>query len=91
MTPSKGNINLRDRLKVQNQDGSYSTVRTIGIEADGMFINIPTVINGRVVSDQEAIRYFQQTGQHLGKFKTKKERDAAARQLSIDQSILSGQ
>ncbi len=91
MSPQqKGNINLRIRPKVKNKDGSYSTVRTIGIEADGMYINIPTVVNGKVVSNQEAIKHYRKTGRHLGKFKTRKERDAAARQLSKDQSKMYG-
>ena len=91
MSPTnKGNIDLRIRPKVRNKDGSYSTVRTIGIEADGMFINIPTVINGEVVSDREAIQHYRRTGQHLGKFKTKRERDAAARALSKNQSQMYG-
>ena len=91
MNPNQGNIDLRIRPKVRNKDGSYSTVRTIGIEADGMYINIPTVINGRVVSNQEAIKHFKKTGQHLGKFKTQKERDLAAQKLHIDQAKMYGQ
>ena len=90
MNQNQGNIDLRIRPKVRNSDGSYSTVRTIGIEVDGMYINIPTVINGKVVSNKEAIEHFQRTGQHLGKFKTQKERDAAARQLHIDQAKMYG-
>ena len=90
MSPTKGNINLKIRPRVENQDGSYSTVRSIGIEVDGMYINIPTVINGKVVSNAEAIRNYQKTGKHLGKFKTKKQRDEAAKKLSIDQSKMYG-
>ena len=85
MSPIKGNIDLKIKKPIQNQDGSFSTVRTIGIEADGMFINIPTVIGGRVVSNKEAVEHYRKTGKHLGKYKTRKERDAAARKLSINQ------
>ena len=85
MSPTKGNIDLRIRKPINNKDGSISTVRTIGIEADGMYINIPTVIGGKIVSNEEAINYYRKTGKHLGKFKTKKQRDAAAKKLSIDQ------
>ncbi len=85
MNPNKGNIDLRIKKPINNKDGSISTVRTIGIEADGMYINIPTVIGGKVVSNKEAIDYYRKTGKHLGKYKTRDERDAAARQLSIDQ------
>lgn len=85
MTPSKGNIDLKIKKPIQNKDGSISTVRTIGIEADGMYVNIPTVINGKVVSDKEAVNHYRKTKKHLGKYKSREERDAAAKQLSIDQ------
>ena len=91
MSENKGNINLKIRPKVRSKDGSsYSTVRTIGIESNGMYINIPTVINGKVVSNKEAVSHYRKTGKHLGKYKTKKERDAAARKLSKQQSRMYG-
>jgi hypothetical protein len=64
-----GNIDLTRRPVVQNPDGSISTVRSITIGVDGgRSVVIPTVINGRVVSDDEAIAHFKQTGEHLGIF-----------------------
>jgi hypothetical protein len=87
-----GNIDLTNRPKVSNPDGSYSTVRTIGIEIDGgRHVNIPTVINGKVVSNEEAINYFKKTGQHLGMYKNQKEADAAAKQLHTQQETYYGQ
>ena len=62
MSPTKGNIDLRIKKPINNKDGSISTVRTIGIEADGMYINIPTVIGGKIVSNEEAINYYRKTG-----------------------------
>ena len=85
MSPTPGNIDLKIKRPIKNKDGSISTVRTIGIEANGMYINIPTVIGGRIVSNKEAIAHFRRTGQHLGKYKTQAARDAAARKLSNDQ------
>lgn len=81
-----GNIDLKKRPKVQNPDGSYSTVRTIGVEIDGgRHVNIPTVINGKVVSDEEAKKHFKRTRQHLGIYKSKEEAESAAQQLHIQQ------
>lgn len=85
-----GNIDLTKRPKVKNPDGSISTVRTIGIEMDGMYFNIPTVVGNKVVSDKEAIDYFKKTRQHLGAYKSQKAADAAAKQLHKDQAKLYG-
>ena len=40
---------------VQNADGSFSTERTITIEVDGKFYNIPTLQDGKQLSDADAI------------------------------------
>lgn len=63
-----GNINLSGRPQVKNPDGTISTVRSIGVNIDGQEILIPTVVNGKVVSDKAAIEHYRKTGQHLGKF-----------------------
>ena len=87
-----GNVDLKKRSKVQNADGSYSTVRTIGIEIDGgRHVNIPTVINGKVVSNEEAVKHFKKTRQHLGIYKSRDEADAAAQLLHIQQEKYYGQ
>lgn len=65
-----GNIDLNKREKVKNPDGSYSTVRTITIEQDGKTILLPTIINGKQVSNDEAIAHYKQTGEHMGIFKS---------------------
>ena len=53
---------------------------TVGI--DGQFWNIPTVIDGRKVPDEEAIRRAVQSGRNLGVYKTLDEAVAAARARS---------
>ena len=63
---------------------------SIGIEADGMFINIPTVINGEAVSDRDAIQHYRKTGQHLGKFKTERERRCSRTCTLKSQSLMYG-
>lgn len=66
---------------VVNEDGSVSTVRTISFEEDGKEILIPTVINGRIVSDEEAIEHYHRTGFNFGKFDTVEEANKAAEEL----------
>lgn len=63
-----GNIDLDNRPAVRNADGSTSTVRTITAEFDGKTYLLPTIINGKLVSNDEAKQHFRQTGQHMGAF-----------------------
>lgn len=76
-----GNIDLSNRPRVKNSDGSISTVRSMSINEDGKEILIPTVVNGRVVSEKEAIDAYHKTGQHLGIFKTEAAATAYAQKL----------
>jgi hypothetical protein len=84
-----GNINIHQRPVVQNADGSVSTVRSMTFTSpDGKAVLVPSVIAGRgIVSPQEAYRYYQQTGQHLGVFDTPENADAYAQALHEQQAM----
>jgi hypothetical protein len=78
----EGNIDLTDRPKVKNKDGSISTIRSITVESDGNHYVIPTVAEtGVVLKDEEAIELWRQTGKHLGVFKTSKDANKFAEKL----------
>ena len=85
----KGNINLYNRPTVMNGDGSISTVRSISYNRNGKEVLIPTVSNeGKIMNDEEAIRYWENKGQNLGVYDSIEEADRAARQIHYQQESL---
>lgn len=81
-----GNIDLNNRPKVTNSDGSVSTVRSMSFEENGQEILVPTVSDdGKLLTDAEAIEQYHRTGRFLGKFKDPDSATAYAEQLHLDQ------
>ena len=86
-----GNIDITNRPIVENGDGSYSTVRSMGFNDGEKEVVIPTVSdddNPRIMSDDEAIEYYYEgpkrrgeKPRYLGRFDTVEEANAFARKL----------
>jgi hypothetical protein len=70
-------------VRVENPDGTFSTERTIGVNIDGREYVIPTLVEGRQVSEDEAIQEAQRRGlQNYPSFDTVEKAEEYARQRS---------
>lgn len=87
-----GNIDLENRPRVRNSDGSISTVRSMSFGTDRGEVLIPTVSDdGRILSEEDAIAEFERTGKHLGIFGTSEEATSYAEQLhTFQENFYSG-
>jgi hypothetical protein len=69
-----GHIDLSKRPTVENEDGSVPTVRSTSIGTDKVEVLIPTVVNGEVVSEQEAINHYNRPASTLASTRTRRRR-----------------
>ncbi|MBP7482195.1 MAG: hypothetical protein KA788_06655, partial [Lacunisphaera sp.] len=74
---------------VKNPDGSVSTERSVTVEIDGKWVNIPSMFGGKEVSEEEAVNIMQQngmvdpeTGRTMPTFNSLEEAETAARARS---------
>lgn len=80
-----GNIEHMGRPEVQNADGSVSTVRSMSFnDGPGREVLIPTAYDGAVHSDDESIRNYRKTGQHMGVFRSPDHATAHADEVHDD-------
>lgn len=88
-----GNIDLKARPVVKNDDGTISTVRSMSFQDDdGSEVLVPTISDdGRVLSEDEAIQLYRSTGKHLGRFTTPDAATEYAKKLHDDQALMYGQ
>src|SRR5689334_17370018 len=68
------------RPSIANDDGSFSTERTITVQRGGKWYNVPTIINGKQYDPQQVGRAFESGDPsipHVGEFATLPEADEA--------------
>lgn len=64
---------------IENPDGSISTERTITVEADGKHFLVPTIVAGKEVSQDQAVKLWQEgKNKAVGEFATAQEAERAA-------------
>ena len=80
-----GNIDLNDRIVFEWENGMVSTVLSKSFSIDGQVVLLPTIVNGRPVSDKEAVGHYFATGEHLGIFATQVEAKAYGDRLHLQQ------
>jgi hypothetical protein len=86
---SQGNLDLTQRPRVKNADGSISTVRSITVTDDkGQAVLLPTVIGNKVVSNKEAVEHYRSTGENLGVFKDQAAADKYGEALHEQQATM---
>ena len=70
----KGNIDLNARPFLRNEDGSISTESSFGFRDDrNEEVLIPTIIEGKRWSEDDAVGNYYKTGKHLGKWPAPKD------------------
>lgn len=68
-----GNIDLDKRIPYINPETGqtqteYSSSFQFGPENDPVEVLLPRIVNGKPVSNNEAIDHYRKTGEHLGRF-----------------------
>ena len=91
----EGNIDLFSRPQYINPDSSVSTVRSMSFEDNGKEILVPTIaygLHGQAVllTDDQAIDRYYDTGEYLGKFKTVAQANDYADRLHDQQEAIYG-
>ncbi len=82
----EGNIDLNRRPRINNKDGSFSTIESMSANINGVEVLLPTITpDGKRLTPEQAIQRHIQTGEHLGMFASPQLADAYAKKLSASQ------
>ena len=86
--PSLAPQDIYNRPVLHNPGGGYSTTSSIGVGTGRGEAIIPTVLSGFRVTPEQAMRWHQRTGQHLGIFDTPEHGDKYAQALHEQQALM---
>lgn len=90
MAPKKGNYLLPDinRPSYIDSEGGRRSEYKMGVNINGEEVLIPTVVNGRQLSGDEAVQRYKESGLHMGKYKTPTEADYYSRLRTAKYNVL---
>lgn len=72
-----------NKIQIPNADGTVSTEKTFTTEIGGAWFNIPTVVNGKKLPEQEALDQFKKgTNPAVGVFQSQRQAETAAQARS---------
>jgi hypothetical protein len=83
-----GNLDPWNRPVLHNPDGSYSTTSSMSISTEDGEVLIPTVVDGKRLTPEQAADHYKQTGENLGTFDTPDHADAYATALHNAQATM---
>ena len=84
-----GNLDLDNRPEVEMPDGAKASIYSMSINVDGNEVLIPRVSeDGRLMTEEEATKEFERTGNHLGVFRSPEAATRYAKALHKDQAKL---
>lgn len=83
---AKGNLDPYDRPVLNNKDGTFSTTSSKSFDFGNGEVLIPTVVDGKRLSDQEAIDHYKKTGENFGTFESPEAADEYATNLHNSQA-----
>ena len=80
-----GNLDPFNRPILKGPDGSIMTTKSISIGTPQGEVVIPTIVNGKQLTNREAIEEYKKNGKHFGIFDSPENAELFARQLSQEQ------
>ena len=83
---SQGNLDPWNRPALHNPDGSVSTTSSFSFGTKDGEVLIPSVVNGKRLSQEDAIDHYNKTGEHLGIFESPESADSYATWLHNEQA-----
>jgi hypothetical protein len=69
--------------RVENPDGTISTIKTISFNDGTGEILIPTIVKNKELSEEEAIDYYYKSGESFGTFKSVEDANRMAEYLHL--------